>query len=165
MSAGCLLVAGVGVYLLPESIAMMRGVAQLARSTVRWWGGVSIDSPYRPEPDLAADFTGRLLDVTVASRLAGRAVPSIESTAYFAVSELLSNAAKHGTNRVQVSVEHRHGLLQTTIVDDGPRRRRPRSVNISAVTKHTASIFTTLELHACDDDNRRLLAVLAHLDS
>lgn len=38
-------------------------------------------------------------------------------------------------------------------------------LSISAVTKHTASIFTNLDLHACDDDNRRVLAVLAHLDS
>ncbi len=38
-------------------------------------------------------------------------------------------------------------------------------LSISAVTKHTASIFTKLDLHACDDDNRRVLAVLAHLDT
>lgn len=38
-------------------------------------------------------------------------------------------------------------------------------LSVSAVTKHTASIFTKLDLHADDDDNRRVLAVLAHLDS
>jgi DNA-binding NarL/FixJ family response regulator len=32
-----------------------------------------------------------------------------------------------------------------------------------AVAKHTASIFTKLDLQPSDDDNRRVLAVLAHL--
>lgn len=58
--AGCLLVVGVGVYLLPASVAMLRGVADLARGAVRRWSGVSIDSPYRPEPDLTTEFAGRL---------------------------------------------------------------------------------------------------------
>jgi DNA-binding NarL/FixJ family response regulator len=34
----------------------------------------------------------------------------------------------------------------------------------SAVGKHTASIYGKLELAPSDDDNRRVLAVLAYLD-
>ncbi|GAA3212796.1 response regulator transcription factor [Actinocorallia longicatena] len=34
-----------------------------------------------------------------------------------------------------------------------------------AVTKHTSNIFTKLDLPPSDDDNRRVLAVLAHLDA
>jgi DNA-binding NarL/FixJ family response regulator len=38
-------------------------------------------------------------------------------------------------------------------------------VTEKAVSKHTTSIFTKLELAPCPDDNRRVLAVLAYLNS
>ncbi|GAA1661179.1 LuxR C-terminal-related transcriptional regulator [Fodinicola feengrottensis] len=38
------------------------------------------------------------------------------------------------------------------------------SISASAVTKHIASIFGKLDLPASDDDNRRVLAVLAYLN-
>lgn len=38
-------------------------------------------------------------------------------------------------------------------------------VSESAVAKHTASIFTKLELSTSDDDNRRVLAVLSYLNT
>lgn len=60
MLAGSLLIIGVGVYLLPPAIAMLRAVAELARGAVGRWAGVSIAAPYRPEPDVEADFSGRL---------------------------------------------------------------------------------------------------------
>ena len=37
-------------------------------------------------------------------------------------------------------------------------------LSTSAVTKHTANIFAKLDLHPSDDDNRRILAVLAYLN-
>ena len=37
-------------------------------------------------------------------------------------------------------------------------------VSEKAVSKHCTSIFTKLELPPSDDDNRRVLAVLAYLD-
>ncbi|QIS16904.1 hypothetical protein F5544_18530 [Nocardia arthritidis] len=41
---------------------------------------------------------------------------------------------------------------------------RRLTISASAVTKHIAAIFTKLNLPECEDDNRRVLAVLAHLD-
>jgi DNA-binding NarL/FixJ family response regulator len=38
------------------------------------------------------------------------------------------------------------------------------TLSISAVTKHIAAIFAKLDLPASDDDNRRVLAVLAYLN-
>jgi DNA-binding NarL/FixJ family response regulator len=38
-------------------------------------------------------------------------------------------------------------------------------ISEKAVSKHAAAIFTRLELTQSDDDNRRVLAVLAYLES
>jgi ATP/maltotriose-dependent transcriptional regulator MalT len=38
------------------------------------------------------------------------------------------------------------------------------ALSTSAVTKHIASIFAKPDPPACDDDNRRVLAVLAYLN-
>jgi signal transduction histidine kinase len=60
------------------------------------------------------------LDVEVAADLPGRLDPPVESAAYFAVRELLTNAAKHsGASRVRVSVHHDADLLQIQVYDDG----------------------------------------------
>ncbi|MEV6609822.1 histidine kinase [Kutzneria sp. NPDC051319] len=60
------------------------------------------------------------LDVEVAADLAGRLDPPVESAAYFAVRELLTNAAKHsGASRIRVAVHHAHDLLTISVHDDG----------------------------------------------
>ncbi|MFJ3203878.1 sensor domain-containing protein [Streptomyces sp. NPDC086989] len=47
------------------------------------------------------------LDVSVEARLAGRLPAAVESAAYFAVNELLANAAKHsGAGRVEIVLVH-----------------------------------------------------------
>ena len=60
------------------------------------------------------------LDVEVAADLPGRLDPPVESAAYFAVRELLTNAAKHsGASRVRVSVRHADQVLRIQVYDDG----------------------------------------------
>ncbi|MFC3576495.1 sensor histidine kinase [Streptomyces yaanensis] len=50
----------------------------------------------------------------------GRADAPVESAAYFAVSEILTNAAKHsGADRVWVDLHHTDGMLRIAVTDDG----------------------------------------------
>ncbi|MFD0903580.1 sensor histidine kinase [Actinomadura sediminis] len=66
---------------------------------------------------LALDHPMRA-EVTV--ELAGRPEPPVESAAYFAVSEILANAAKHsGGTRLWIDVRHEQGMLRISVTDDG----------------------------------------------
>ncbi|MEU9840153.1 histidine kinase [Actinomadura sp. NPDC048032] len=60
------------------------------------------------------------LDVEVSADLPARPEPPVESAAYFAVSEILTNAAKHsGASRVWIDMRHENGMLRITVTDDG----------------------------------------------
>lgn len=60
------------------------------------------------------------LQVEVTVRMPGRPPLPVESAAYFAISELLTNAAKHGAaKRAWVDLRHDAGRLRATVVDDG----------------------------------------------
>ncbi|GGV22743.1 histidine kinase [Actinomadura cremea] len=66
---------------------------------------------------LALDHPMRA-EVTV--DLPARPQPPVESAAYFAVSEIFTNAAKHsGGTRMWVDVRHEHGMLRISVTDDG----------------------------------------------
>lgn len=57
-------------------------------------------------------------EVTV--ELAGRAEAPVESAAYFAVSEVLTNAVKHsGCNRIWVDLHHGEDMLRISVTDNG----------------------------------------------
>jgi signal transduction histidine kinase len=60
------------------------------------------------------------LPVEVTVDMAGRLDAPVESAAYFAVAELLANAAKHsGAKRVWIELGHADGHLRVTVTDDG----------------------------------------------
>ncbi|MFH8785430.1 sensor histidine kinase [Streptomyces roseoverticillatus] len=60
------------------------------------------------------------LPVEVDVELAGRAEEPVETAAYFAVSEVLTNAAKHsGARQVWLDVHHAEGTLRISVTDDG----------------------------------------------
>jgi signal transduction histidine kinase len=56
----------------------------------------------------------------VSADIPGRIEAPVESAAYFAVSEILTNAAKHsGARRVWLDLRHEDGMLRVVITDDG----------------------------------------------
>ncbi|MBC9712381.1 sensor domain-containing protein [Streptomyces sp. TRM66268-LWL] len=56
----------------------------------------------------------------VAVALPGRLEAPVESAAYFAVSEVLTNAVKHAdAERIWVDIEHRAGMLRIAVTDNG----------------------------------------------
>jgi signal transduction histidine kinase len=60
------------------------------------------------------------LRARVSSELTGRPPAPVESAAYFAVSELLANAAKHaGPCEAWIDFRHSAGMLRITVTDDG----------------------------------------------
>ncbi|MEU5717815.1 sensor domain-containing protein [Streptomyces sp. NPDC020403] len=60
------------------------------------------------------------LATEVSVDLPGRAEAPVESAAYFAVSEALTNAVKHaGADRVWVDMHHAEGMLRVSVTDNG----------------------------------------------
>jgi signal transduction histidine kinase len=60
------------------------------------------------------------LKVHVSVHLTGRVEAPVEAAVYFAISELLTNAAKHGrAERVSVDLRYSNGELRVTVADDG----------------------------------------------
>lgn len=60
------------------------------------------------------------VETEVAVDLPGRAEAPVEAAAYFAVSEVLTNAVKHsGADRIWIDVHHAEGALRIAVTDDG----------------------------------------------
>jgi signal transduction histidine kinase len=72
---------------------------------------------------LAMD-SGRKIQVT--NELPGRPPAPVESAAYFAVSELLANVAKHaGASHVWIDMRYERGMLRIDVGDDGQGGANP----------------------------------------
>ncbi|WP_410637747.1 histidine kinase [Amycolatopsis sp. lyj-346] len=65
------------------------------------------------------------LKVQVTGSLPGRVEEPVEACAYFAVSELLGNAAKHGAKRAAIDVRFADDLLTVVVTDEGPGGANP----------------------------------------
>ncbi|HEY8978984.1 MAG TPA: histidine kinase, partial [Streptomyces sp.] len=68
------------------------------------------------------------LDTEVTAGLTGRLPAPVESAAYFAVAELLTNAAKHArATRADITLRHDGTRLRITVTDDGAGGADPSS--------------------------------------
>ncbi|MEU6176010.1 histidine kinase [Streptantibioticus parmotrematis] len=105
--------------LLAQSREASANALQELRGLVR-----GIHPPVLAERGLADAIRALALDspltVEVVEDLPGRAEPPVESAVYFAVSELLTNAARHsGAGRVWIDLHHTGDALRVQVTDDG----------------------------------------------
>jgi signal transduction histidine kinase len=96
-----------------------RGLADAVRA-------LALDSPLR---------------VRVTGPLDGRLPAPVESAGYFAVSELLTNVAKHsGAGAAEVDLRHSSGSLRITVSDDGAGGADPsRGTGLQGVARRVAA--------------------------
>ncbi|WP_327009310.1 histidine kinase [Dactylosporangium sp. NBC_01737] len=97
---------------------------------------------------LALDLDDVTADVTVTGRLAGRPPAPVESAAYFAVSELIANATRHGgAGKVTIDLRHENGLLRVTVYDDGRGGADPsRGTGLRGIERRLGTFDGTLTL-------------------
>ncbi|WP_152627474.1 sensor histidine kinase [Streptacidiphilus melanogenes] len=81
------------------------------------------------------------LSTEVTIDLPGRPEPPVESAAYFAVSEILTNAAKHsGAARAWIDVRYVGGMLRIDVTDDGRGGADPsRGTGLQGVERRLAT--------------------------
>ncbi|MEV4310724.1 sensor histidine kinase [Actinocrispum sp. NPDC049592] len=88
------------------------------------------------------------LNVTVSGSLSDRLDAPIESAAYFAVNELLVNAAKHArADHVDIQLGHSDGILTISVTDDGQGGANPdRGSGLAGLRRRLAAFDGTLTL-------------------
>ncbi|RKE20800.1 sensor histidine kinase [Streptomyces sp. TLI_171] len=91
-----------------------------------------------------------VLEVEVDAALPGRLPAPVEAAAYFAVAELLANAAKHsGGSRVRVELRCADGRLLAVVADDGRGGADPAcGSGLAGVRRRLAAFDGALALHS-----------------
>ncbi|MFE6911482.1 sensor histidine kinase [Streptomyces erythrochromogenes] len=89
------------------------------------------------------------LDVHVEAVLASRLPAAVESAGYFAVAELLANAAKHsGAPEVRIRLSHASGVLRVTVADGGRGGADPEGSGLRGLRRRIEPFDGTLVLHS-----------------
>ncbi|WP_406052578.1 sensor domain-containing protein [Streptomyces virginiae] len=89
------------------------------------------------------------LDVRIETALPGRLPAPVESAGYFAVAELLANAAKHsGAPEVHIRLSHTDGALRATVTDEGRGGADPDGSGLRGVRRRLDPFDGTLVLHS-----------------
>ncbi|MEU7104146.1 sensor domain-containing protein [Streptomyces sp. NPDC046215] len=90
------------------------------------------------------------LPTEVTVELPGRPEPPVESAAYFAVSEVLTNAAKHaGAEKALVDLRYDQGMLRIAVTDDGHGGADlTRGTGLRGIQRRLATFDGTLTVHS-----------------
>jgi signal transduction histidine kinase len=90
------------------------------------------------------------LDVSVEDDLGDRLPVPLESAAYFALSELLANATKHGDARqVRIDLRRRSGMVRMTVIDDGVGGADPAGgTGLRGIERRVAAFDGTLHVNS-----------------
>ncbi|MCX5524637.1 sensor domain-containing protein [Streptomyces bobili] len=90
------------------------------------------------------------LDVSVTAELPGRADAPVESAVYFAVSEILTNAAKHAApTHVDVDLWYADGRIRAQVSDDGQGGADPsRGTGLRGIERRLAAFDGVLAVHS-----------------
>ncbi|MFF0308842.1 sensor histidine kinase [Streptosporangium sp. NPDC004379] len=90
------------------------------------------------------------LKVTVTANLSRRSPAPVESAIYFSISELLTNAARHGgADRVWIDIGVRDGSLRVTVTDDGSGGADPaRGSGLRGIERRLAAFDGVLALNS-----------------
>ncbi|GGW37192.1 MULTISPECIES: sensor histidine kinase [Streptomyces] len=90
------------------------------------------------------------LDVSVTAELPGRADAPVESAVYFAVSEILTNAAKHAApTHVDVDLWYADGRIRAQVSDDGHGGADPsRGTGLRGIERRLAAFDGVLAVHS-----------------
>jgi signal transduction histidine kinase len=111
-----------------------------------------IHPPVLADRGLTAAVQALALDSRLRTRvlgeLTGRPSAPVESAAYFAICELLANAAKHsGASQSWVDVRHERGLLRISVTDDGRGDADPaRGTGLRGIERRLAAFDGVLAL-------------------
>jgi signal transduction histidine kinase len=111
-----------------------------------------IHPPVLSERGLADAVRALALDSTVPAEVdidvPGRLDAPVESAVYFAVSETLTNVARHAAaGQVRITLRHEAGVLRVTIVDDGTGGADPsRGTGLRGIQRRLANFDGTVVL-------------------
>lgn len=135
--------------LLAEARATTTTALGDLRSVVR-----GIHPPVLADRGLAGAVQALTLDlslpVVITVDLPGRPPAPVESAVYFAVTELVTNVAKHaGATRVSIELAHRDGRLLASVEDDGVGgASQPAEGGLAGVARRLAAFDGRLAVHS-----------------